>query len=112
MIDRDARNDLAGGLRRLVAGEMTNDEFDNAYYGRWCESQDAAVAGISGFGYGLYSSDLLWPYRLKGRNAVPEEEREVAQRATRFLQTDLEYEWPGNVRGIVPYWCLWGPGFY
>jgi hypothetical protein len=111
MIDRDARNDLAESLRRLVDGDMTNDEFDDGYHGRWCESKDAAVVEISGFGYSLYSSDLLWPYRLKGRHAVPAQTREIAQHAIRFLQTDLEYEWPTNVRGIVPFWCLWGPAF-
>jgi hypothetical protein len=91
---------------------MTNDEFDAAYHRRWCESNDAAVAEISGFSYSLYSSDLLWPYRLKGRHAVPAQTREVAQHAIQFLQTDLEYEWPTNVRGIVPFFCLWGPAFY
>lgn len=76
MVDHEARSDLAGCLNQLVSGEMTNDEFDDAYYGRWMNSKDAAVAKIAGFGYGLYSSDLLTPVRLTGPNAVSEESRQ------------------------------------
>ena len=112
MVDRESRSDLANCLHRLISGEMTNDEFDAAYYERWHGSTDVAVAEIAGFGYGLYSSDLLWPYRLRGRNAVSDRECETAQHALLFLKTELEYEWPINVKGVVPYWCLWGPGCY
>jgi hypothetical protein len=103
---------LSSYLHRLISGETTNDEFDDAYYQRWHDSKDSAVAEISGFGYGLYSSDLILPYRLKGRYAVPDNSREIAQRALLFLETDLEYERPVNCKGVLPYWCLWGPGCY
>jgi hypothetical protein len=102
MVDKEARSDLATCLHRLVSGEMINDQFDHAYYGRWEDSVDTAVAEIAGFGYGLYSSDLPLPYKLKGRYAISDDEQEMAQHALLFLKTELEYEWPTNVKGVVP----------
>jgi hypothetical protein len=110
MIDRPARSDLATQLLRLVTGDMTNDEFDDNYGERRIDSEDAAVAEIATFGWGLYSD--LTRYRLKGRHALPDELRRTADRAVLFLQTDLDYEWPRNVKGVVPFFSLWGPGCY
>jgi hypothetical protein len=110
MVNKDVRRELATNLHRLVSGEMTNDEFDNQYLDRWVDDDDAAVAEIGQFGWGLYSD--YGSYRLQGSNAVSEESKQVADRAILFLQTDLEYLWPRNVAGIAPFWGLWGPGFY
>src|SRR5262249_43935758 len=68
MVDREARQELAVALHRLVTGQMTNDQFDEVFEA-CVDSEDAAVAAIANFGWGLYSSWLLWPYRLKGRHA-------------------------------------------
>ncbi|MCH5376815.1 MAG: hypothetical protein JJ992_22845 [Planctomycetes bacterium] len=112
MVIRECRVDFAAALRQLVAGEMTNDQFDDAYDEKWYDSEDTAVREIAKFGWGLYSSDLLIPYQLKGRHAVSNEVRDTADGAIAFLQSDLEYEWPSDVDGVIPFWCLWGPGFY
>jgi hypothetical protein len=109
MVDRHERNDLADCLHRLVSGEITNDEFDSRYHRCWHSSEDGAVAEIATFGWGLYSD--LHPYELKGPYAVSREIRETARHAILFLQTDLEYRWPRNVKGVVRYWGLGGPGF-
>jgi hypothetical protein len=93
-----------------VDGECTNDEFDDHCL-RWFNSEDAAVAEIATFGWGLYSDSLL-PYRPKGHYTVSEEDRQTAERAILFLRTGFEYEWPRNIKGVLPYWCLWGPGWY
>jgi hypothetical protein len=110
MLNRAARDELATALERLVDGEMTNDEFDDQYYEHWLRSEDAAVAEVATFGWALYSD--ITTYRLRGRHAVPHEIRKRADRARLFLQTDLACEWPQKVRGVVPYFCLWGPGWY
>jgi hypothetical protein len=110
MVDRPARIELAACLLRLVSGEMTNDAFDDRYYDRWLRSDDAAVAEIATFGWGLYSD--THPYKLKGWYAVPDEVRRTADRALLFLEGDLDYEWPRNVKGVIPYFALWGPGCY
>jgi hypothetical protein len=83
---------------------MTNDEFDDHYYERFLASEDAAVSEIATFGWGLYSSDVLLPYRLSGRHAVPVEVRARVERACVFLGSDRDYGWPTGVRGVEPFW--------
>lgn len=93
-VDSDARRLLSQDIRRLVTGRMTNDEFDDAYYSRYEKSSDRAVREIAGFCYGLYSSDLPIPIRLRGRYAVSKETRSQAARAVLFLRAGLSYDWP------------------
>src|SRR5437660_2233241 len=93
MVLPDVRRRLRTALASLVNGQFTNDEFDEVY-AKWQDSDDQAVAAIAEFGYGLYSSDLLLPYRLAGRYAVDPEILRIAERCLLFLQTDLEYAWP------------------
>jgi hypothetical protein len=94
VVDRNLRQQLSQDLRRLVTGRMTNDEFDDAYYDQFYNSKDRAVVEIAEFGYGLYSSDLLRPYRLKGRYAVKKDTRRTVARCVLFLRMEREYEWP------------------
>ena len=94
MIDREARKLLAHDVRRLVTGRMTNDSFDDVYYDRYESSGDRAVSEISSFCYSLYSSDVLFPFRLRGRHAVDNETRSTAARSVLFLRSGYEYEWP------------------
>jgi hypothetical protein len=110
MIDRETRNEVAMYLGQLVSGDITTDEFEGRLY-CWLRSKDSAVAVIGKFGYGLYGEGLL-PYRLKGRYAVTEEVRDMADRAILLLQTDLNYQWPKDFERSGPYWRMWGPGFY
>lgn len=92
MVDRQARDELAIALARLVDGEMTNDEFDDVYFGKWNQSSDAAVAEIAGFGWTLYDDTRSRPYRLQGADAVPAKVHPFVQRALLFLQSNREYE--------------------
>jgi hypothetical protein len=110
MVDREARLKLRDALSKLVGGEMTNDEFDELYYEHWIDSPDRAVKEIAGFGYGLYSSDVLIPYWLKGRHEVRGEEREAAKRCLKFLGTELEYPWPPFPNQSAE-GCVWAIAF-
>jgi hypothetical protein len=110
MIDRAARDKLADDLCLLIAGEMTNDQFDNTKPDEPCS--DLGVTACWEFGYCLHSSDLLFPYRLRGRHAVSPEAREVAHRVVLFLKSDLEYEWPKERGGVEPFFGMWTPGFH
>jgi len=94
MVDSLIRRQLSQHLRQLVTGRATNDQFDDWYCEHYAHSADRAVQAISGFGYGLFSSDLLWPYRLRGIHAVDKETRRTAARCVLFLRSSLEYEWP------------------
>ncbi len=107
MVDRRARDELAVGLQQLVAGDITNDEFTDAYYQYGCRSQDRAVAEIAEFGWGLYD-DTRGPYRLEGPDAVTDEIREATGRAALFLASELEYEWPAFEPETEYHWILSG----
>jgi hypothetical protein len=96
MVDPLKRRQLSQHLRQLVTGRATNDQFDDWYCEHYARSEDRAVQEISSFGYSLYSSDLLWPYRLRGIHAVDKETRRAAARCVLFLRSGLEYEWPAS----------------
>ena len=94
MVDSGLRQSLSQDVRRLVTGRMTNDSFDDAYYERYDSSDDRAVREISGFCFCLYSSDLLFPLRLRGRHALDADTKRTCIRAVLFLRSGLEYDWP------------------
>jgi hypothetical protein len=98
MVLPEARAELRESLSALIAGRLSNDGFDDMYYRLCIGSPDRAVAAIGQFGWGLYSSDLLWPYLLTGRHTVSAETRAVAERCDQFLRSGLEYEWPPDPR--------------
>lgn len=112
MIDRDVRHELSQDLRRLVTGRMTNDEFDEAFCERYAQSADVAIREISRFGAGLYSSNALLPYRLRGPHAVDSRTRRKCAYAVLFLQTNLEYAYPETPESFVDLMmgCAWFNG--
>lgn len=114
MILPEARSRLREALALLIDGRMTNGEFDEVYE-EYKDSSDRGVAVIAEFGYGLYSSGLLGPYRLRGRHALGPEPRRIAERCLRFLRTAHEYEWPsmpgGGLRAAIGCLTLYGIGF-
>jgi hypothetical protein len=93
MIDRESRATLANGVRKLIDGELTNDDFDNLE--TLCMSNDEAIAAVWTYCQALYSSDLLFPYRLTGRYAPDGAVRLIANRCIAFLNSDYEYTWSG-----------------
>ena len=110
MIDRTRRTSLSHDVRRLVTGRMTNDAFDDVYHLDYLEAKDSAVANIAAYCYGLYSSDLLFPIRLRGRHAVDADSKQAAARAVLFLRSDLVYEWP-KFSDCHNLWLVSGIGF-
>jgi len=94
MIDPETRKSLSQDVRRLVTGRMTNDAFDHVYYESYESSEDRAVRAIASFCYGLYSSDLPAPYRLRGWHTVGDETRSAAARSVLFLRSGFDYQWP------------------
>lgn len=94
MINSALRIELSQDIRRLATGNMTNDAFDERYYEVYEESEDRAICAIAGYCYGLYSSDLLWPIRLRGNNALGRETKKTIARCVLFLRSSNEYGWP------------------
>ena len=94
MVDLKLRHQLSQDLRQLVTGRMTNDDFDDAYYESYMDSDDLAIREISRFGWALYSSDVLFAYKLRGSHRVSNATRKTAAHAVLFLQTENEYGYP------------------
>jgi len=96
MIDRDARNRLAEGIRHLVAGITTNDEFEDRSLSR---SKDLAIHAVFAGGPWFLYHDVM-RHRLRGQYRVSPSVRREAARWVLFLKTDLPYEWPVAHRGF------------
>lgn len=103
MVENQLRRTLSIAIRRLVVGRITNDDFDDLYYEQLENSDDPAIKNIGEFGYGLYSSDLLFAYRLRGKHAVAEETKKTAARCSLFLRTNAAYAWPHFPRDTQNY---------
>jgi hypothetical protein len=89
VVDRKARDVLAEQIRHLVAGQSSNDEFED----RLPESPDAAIWEVFWNGaWSLY--DDLSEHKLRGPNHIVKEYRREVARWVLFLKSDLEYEWP------------------
>ena len=86
MIDREARNTLAELIRSLSSGLITNDEFENAIP----NSMDDAIMEVFSNGAWCLYSDMK-EYKLKGKDALTEDDRSMVARWVLFLKTDFEY---------------------
>jgi hypothetical protein len=93
MVDRRARALFSESIRALVAGQITNDEFEDQRLAELNTSDPAILAiyeeAILG---GLYSD--LHEYRLRGKYAVSRGDKSHVARWILFLRTELPYEWP------------------
>ena len=89
MIDVQARSKFAEASRSLVAGLITNYQFDD----RIPRSSDPAIREIYNKAFWLMYCDLR-QYRLKGRDRPSPQVREVAARCILFLKSRFPYGWP------------------
>jgi hypothetical protein len=94
ILDRESRRSLAELLRHLVAGLITNDEFENQ---RPRGSHDLAVRQVFEEGAWFLYDDTC-EHRLIGRRRLATRDRQNVARWILFLETDLTYEWP-----VVPF---------
>jgi hypothetical protein len=89
MIDKPARTKMAELARHLVAGIITNDEFED----RLPESADPAIQEIFYLGFWPLYSDSS-EHRLIGDHAVHGGDRREAARFILFLESHAAYRWP------------------
>ena len=89
MIDRNARNKLAESIRGLASGLITNDQFEDSVP----NSEDRAISEIYSNGaWSLYSD--THEYKLKGKDKLAKEDKQLVSRWVLFLKSDNEYKWP------------------
>lgn len=86
MADRHARNLLASALRQLLARQITNDNFEDAFP----QSEDGIVEPIESRVWTFYSD--MYPHKLSRK--LTKVVRSDVARWILFLQSDLEYRWP------------------
>lgn len=92
MVDRKARDGFAQAIRALVAGTITNDQFEDSRLPA-LRSADPAVKAIQNEGVWHLYSDLE-EHRLRGKHALARADKTHVARWVLFLKTDLPYEWP------------------
>ena len=88
-MDGIARSKLAEAARALVAGRITNDQFDE----RVPCSTDPAIGEIYEKGFWTLYDDLR-VHKLVGSRRLDKEQREFAARCIMFLKSGLPYRWP------------------
>lgn len=98
MIDRAARDRLETSLRQLIAGKITNDEFEELTP----ESRDdPAIVALTGMAWLLYSD--MKQHALVGPDSIEPSVRREVLRWIVFLDSDLEYRWPRmSLPGLQP----------
>lgn len=92
MIDRRNRDHMAQAIRSLASGLVTNDAFDDERVPRPF-GEDLAIREIYWSGVWPLYGDMQC-YRLRGKDALSDEQRRWLARCVMFLKTDLPYEWP------------------
>jgi hypothetical protein len=98
MINRAARDQLSRSLKLLVAGRISNDQFED---GIPETSQDAAITAFANMAW-LLCSDMK-EHRLVGRHSIGPSERREVLRWILLLDSDFEYRWPKmHLPGLSP----------
>lgn len=98
MIDREARDRLALRLRRLAAGRLYIDDFDEDYFPPF-PFTDLGVDAVGRAAWAQYSD--YWNHRLRGSDALPKARLKEIARWILFLHSDCDYEWPEYPRHDV-----------
>ncbi len=98
MVDRELRDNLAASLRRLTSGAQPREGFDDAFYFRFCSTEDRAVREIATYCHSLIASEPAGQSDLGGINSLLM--HGLLMRSILFLQTELEYEWPAE--SLIP----------
>ena len=98
MIDRAARDQLSRSLRHLIAGRISNDQFENSTPE---SDQDPAIQAFAGMAWLLYSDTKQ--HRLIGRHSIDPDARREVLRWILFLDSDFDYRWPRmHLPGLSP----------
>ena len=100
MIDNDARTALAENIRHLVAGVISNDEFEKRIP---LNSPDPAIQAIFFGGAWQLYSDLQTMF-LRDKHRASKAVRKDSARWILFLKSGLPYEWPHHHHLLCLLW--------
>ena len=102
-VDRAARDAVAEGLRGLISGRLSNDEYEDTYP---AETDDPVIEAIYQTAWYLYSDTE--EYRMKGAYALHPSHRREALRWLLFLDSNRPYVWP---KRHAPGWANRGDAY-
>jgi hypothetical protein len=91
MIDKHSRQSANDLLKRLVSAEITTDDFEEEFP---LNSPDKALRAIYQRLWFLW--DDRCEQRLTGNQALNDDQRALVARIIAFLDSDIEYQWPGT----------------
>jgi hypothetical protein len=99
MVDRIARDKFAELLRHFGAGNLANDQYEDAAHLilKDADRNDRSLWAVYSAAWFLY--DDIRVHRLRDKHALTDEGRRAVARWILFLQSDLEYEWP--IRSMI-----------
>lgn len=105
MVDRKARDQFAELLRHFIAGQMTNEKFENQIpLPKLFSSKpaDPAIAEIWWIAALPFYGDAV-ELTLTGEYRVTDDERREIAQCVLFLKTDQEYQWPrpNTLKGLL-----------
>ena len=111
-VDRKARRLYAQLIRRFLANEITNREYEDGVPDT--HEDDQGIWQIYDELWAFY--DDIGTHKLEGKHALDQEGRELFERCILFLESDLEYEWPkrnplgciSNLLWVIPDTLTWG----
>ncbi|ANE51950.1 hypothetical protein [Flavisolibacter tropicus] len=89
MVDTESRSLLAENFRRLIAGQITNFEFEEATFG--VNTDDRAIKDLIDVIWTFY--DDLKEHKLDVA-AFSQEDYKTCARFILFLKSGQEYQWP------------------
>lgn len=94
MVDRIARDKFAELLRHFAAGNLTNDQYEDAaqLILKNAQRKDRLLGAMFSRVWFLY--DDTHEHRLRDKRRLTGESRRAVARWILFLHSDLEYEWP------------------
>ncbi|NSX55630.1 hypothetical protein [Parasulfitobacter algicola] len=87
-LDIKARREAAQIFRNFLNGKITNDDFEN----QMPTTHDRAIDAIWDTAWLFY--DDFKTHHLKGRYAMPSDQKRACIRWILFLHSSLEYKWP------------------
>lgn len=99
MVDTESRNLLAENFRHLVAGLITNDEYEDAIYSNGICIDDLGVKSLLDAIWMLY--DDTREHKLD-MASFSQEDYNTLMRYILFLKSDQEYKWPDNMFQGLP----------
>ena len=95
MVDSELRVCLGRDMRRLITGRISSDDFSEAFYFRYAATRDQGVREIANLCSSLYTRQQS-PSKRQLHPLVNQVDRGLIARSILFLESELEYQWPGD----------------